>query len=56
MEKLIRTDKGSWNDVVDPREAIEAWEAKENRRLPDDYRSFVIAYNGGRVFPLMFRY
>jgi hypothetical protein len=37
------------------RDEIAAWEAA-NGRLPDDYIAFLIAHNGGTVFPLMFRH
>ncbi len=37
------------------REEIAAWEAA-NGRLPDDYIAFLMAHNGGTVYPLMFRH
>ncbi|KJS08448.1 MAG: hypothetical protein VR78_18115 [Hoeflea sp. BRH_c9] len=56
MERLILPVDGKWEDVGDPGPAIEAWEQRTGRRLPDDYRAFMRKFNGGRPFPLMFRY
>jgi SMI1 / KNR4 family (SUKH-1) len=37
------------------RDEIAAWEAS-NGRLPDDYIAFMMAHNGGTIFPPMFRH
>ncbi len=37
------------------RDEIAAWEAA-NGRLPDDYIAFMMAHNGGTVYPPMFRH
>ncbi len=45
-----------WSFVKDPRQAIAAWEDRTGHRLPDGYRRFMLAFNGGRVYPRLFRY
>lgn len=51
-------DRGErdWSYVVDPRQAIEAWEARTGLALPDGFRRFMLAFNGGRPHPRLFRY
>lgn len=44
-----------WSFVKVPTSAIEAWEQQETLSLPDDYRRFMLRYNGGRVYPRLFR-
>ena len=43
-----------WSFVKDPTKSIEMWESKQGARIPDDYRSFLLKYNGGYVYPRMF--
>jgi hypothetical protein len=45
-----------WSYVSDPTSAIEDWERANNLKLPEDYRQFMIRYNGGRVFPRLFKH
>ncbi len=45
-----------WSFVTDPRAAIEAWEKTNAMTLPDDYRTFLLKYNGGSVFPRLFKH
>ncbi|WEK05957.1 MAG: SMI1/KNR4 family protein [Candidatus Devosia phytovorans] len=51
---IKRLQTGRANEQVV--EAIEAWEHSSGMRLPNDYRAFMTRYNGGRVYPLMFRH
>jgi hypothetical protein len=44
-----------WSFVKDPRADIEAWEKAEGILLPESYRKFMLRYNGGRVYPRLFR-
>lgn len=44
-----------WSFVRDPLAEIEAWERREGLKLPEDYRRFMLRYNGGRVYPRLFR-
>lgn len=37
-------------------ERVSAFEAKLGRRLPDDYREFLLLYNGGQPKPSVFRF
>ncbi|MFK4808666.1 SMI1/KNR4 family protein [Devosia sp. ZW T5_3] len=46
----------SWDDVADARQPIEAWERRTGLQLPSDYKSFMLKFNGGRVYPNMFNY
>ncbi|MBA8881473.1 SMI1/KNR4 family protein [Phyllobacterium myrsinacearum] len=59
--KLIRpSQQGSqrvtWDDVPNPAADVAAFERENNIKLPDGYRRFMLAYNGGRVYPCMFTY
>lgn len=45
-----------WSYVKDPTSEIENWEKKSNISLPDDYRRFLIAYNGGSPYPRLFKH
>lgn len=56
MERLIRPLERTWHDTSQARAAIEAWEKANGIALPADYRAFMLAYNGGHVYPLMFDY
>jgi hypothetical protein len=44
-----------WSFVKDPTAEIAAWERREGLSLPEDYRRFMLRYNGGRVYPRLFR-
>jgi len=44
-----------WSYVRDPTAAIEAWEEREALALPETYRAFMLRYNGGRIYPRLFR-
>ena len=44
-----------WSFVKDATAEIEAWEQREGLALPEDYRSFMLRYNGGRIYPRMLR-
>lgn len=48
--------EGDWSFVKDPRQAIIAWESKTGHILPSGYRRFMLAFNGGCVYPRLFRY
>jgi hypothetical protein len=55
MERWIKPLGDGWADKG-VEEAIEGWERASGLRLPDDYRAFMVRYDGGRVYPLMFRH
>lgn len=62
MMKIVPYTK-NWNDgerdwsfVEDPTSAIETWENREGVQLPDDYRRFMLKFNGGRVYPRKFKH
>lgn len=44
-----------WSFVQCARGDIEAWESRERISLPNDYREFMLRYNGGYVYPRFFR-
>lgn len=44
-----------WSFVKDPSRDIVAWESRTGHALPDSYRRFMLAFNGGRVYPRLFR-
>ena len=45
-----------WSFVEDPRSQIEAWEKAEGLTLPACYRDFLLEFNGGRVYPRLFKH
>lgn len=45
-----------WSYVADPNRDIARWEQETKHILPSDYRRFMLKFNGGRVFPRLFRY
>jgi hypothetical protein len=45
-----------WSFVKNPRSDIERWECEESIRLPEDYREFMLRFNGGYVYPRIFRH
>lgn len=44
-----------WSYVEDPRAEIERWEYETGLQLPAEYRTFMLRFNGGRVYPRQFR-
>jgi hypothetical protein len=44
-----------WSFVRDAFPAIAAWESCTQLQLPGDYRRFMSRYNGGRIYPRLFR-
>lgn len=54
MDIVIRPSDGDWTSVDDPSEKITNWEAETGSELPADYRRFIFAFNGGRIYPLIF--
>lgn len=53
MERWITPVGNEWA-LKDVAEAVATWERASGLRLPDDYRDFIVRYNGGRPYPLMF--
>jgi hypothetical protein len=45
-----------WSYVADPSKDIARWEHDTKQKLPDGYRRFMLKFNGGRVYPRLFRY
>lgn len=45
-----------WSFVKDAREDIKVWETNAGKKLPDDYRRFMLKFNGGRVYPSLLRH
>jgi hypothetical protein len=63
FRRLIAPETERWNEgerdwafVKDPCQDIALWESRTERLLPDGYRRFMLAFNGGRVYPRLFRY
>ncbi len=55
IERWVKPLHAEWpNEGVS--EAIQIWERDNGVQLPNDYRSFMTRYDGGRVYPLMFRH
>lgn len=44
-----------WSYVPDAEPAVLVWEQTNNVRLPEDYRRFILKFNGGSVYPRMFK-
>ena len=44
-----------WSFVEDPRSEIEQWEKRESILLPPEYRKFLLKFNGGSVYPRLFK-
>jgi hypothetical protein len=55
-QRLIRPLEREWRDTAPTRTAIEPWEKASGLTLPEDYRAFMLRYDDGRVWPLMFDY
>lgn len=45
-----------WSFVKDATADIARWERETGHKVPDDYRRFMLRFNGGRVYPRLFRY
>jgi hypothetical protein len=56
MERLISPIERDWHADGDTAAALSRWEQETGLRLPDDYRRFLIRYNGGRPYPNLFRH
>lgn len=56
MEVLMRNAEDDWKFVSDTEGLIIKWEAKTKIKLPEDYRSFLTKYNGGRIYPCLFKH
>lgn len=52
MERWISPLGEEWQEAS----AIADWERSAGYALPDDYRAFLVGYNGGRPYPNMFRH
>ncbi len=53
---LIRPLGAAWDEAAGDASRIEAWEAEQGVTLPEDLRAFLVAFDGGRVYPNMFDY
>ncbi|WP_367185494.1 SMI1/KNR4 family protein [Mesorhizobium ventifaucium] len=53
---LISPVDREWHAGGHAASAISSWEHETGLRLPDDYRGFMIRYNGGRPYPNMFKH
>ena len=53
MDRWILPVGADWATIA-PTDAIKGWERRSGFRLPDDYRTFMMRYDGGRPYPLMF--
>lgn len=51
---LIAPDGVEWPDLTQAPDIIAAWEQAAGCRLPAAYRSFMLGYGGGRIYPSMF--
>lgn len=45
-----------WSYIPDAEPAVLIWEQATEIRLPEDYRRFILKFNGGSVYPRMFRF
>ncbi|MBB4131801.1 MULTISPECIES: SMI1/KNR4 family protein [unclassified Xanthomonas] len=54
MDTIVVPDDGDWSCVADPTNAISRWERETGKQVPEDYRRFMVNYNGGRIYPLIF--
>ena len=45
-----------WSYVADASGDISRWEQQTRRKLPGAYRRFMLRFNGGRVYPRLFRH
>lgn len=54
MDRLISPLGDGWSEAGANAEAIAQWERETALRLPDDYRAFLLRYDGGRPYPNLF--
>jgi hypothetical protein len=45
-----------WSFVPDPKSEIVNWEKRTGIKLPKEYRNFLFTYNGGSVYPRIFKH
>lgn len=43
-----------WSYVPSAEQSVTCWETGSKIRLPDDYRRFMLRFNGGSVYPRFF--
>lgn len=56
LQRLIQPIHDDWRPATAAGPAIAAWEERNAARLPDDYRAFMLCYDGGRPVPKTFRH
>lgn len=56
MERWISPVGEQWQTGQAVATAISDWERSTGFALPNDYRAFLVGYNGGRPYPNMFRH
>jgi hypothetical protein len=56
VERFISPVDDDWSTEGAAASAIAGWEHAAKLRLPDDYRRFMLRYNGGRPYPNMFKH
>lgn len=54
--RLISPVDRSWEDTGRLSQEIKDWEKRTGYALPDDYRRFMLKFNGGRPYPGLIRY
>lgn len=52
--RFIRPLAAEWRDVGEAVPLVEAWEALSGVELPEDYRRFIVAFDGGHLYPNLF--
>lgn len=45
-----------WRDVPNAAGAVVGWEERSQTQLPLPYREFILKYNGGSIYPRMFKF
>jgi hypothetical protein len=45
-----------WSYIPDAEPAVVTWEQANKFRLPEDYRRFILKFNGGSVYPRIFSF
>lgn len=56
MDRVISPVEQEWSAAGTAAAAVSRWELESGLGLPDDYRRFVIRYDGGRPYPNMFKH
>jgi SMI1-KNR4 cell-wall len=54
IKHIIAPLHAEWPDLSKMPATIAQWEAQEGRKIPADYRGFMINYGGGRPYPNVF--